>query len=120
MTSLVDLSDPPASLIVEKAECLVLTAPEWFQREDFLDWRQGRAEGQWCAPASWFPQDRLGDYVDVFMTFDRGWPIECEPGCEHLWECSDGDGLSEDIYQAIGKLLYQQGLHHGVIWIRPT
>jgi hypothetical protein len=119
-SSLVGSSAPPADLIVERAECLVLIVPEWFQREDFLDWRQGKTESQWCGPACWFPNERTGDYLDVFLTFDRGWPPrQPEPGCEHLWEASDGDGLPEDIYEAIGRILHQQGLHRGIIWIKP-
>jgi hypothetical protein len=81
----------------EPAECLVLTAPAWFARDDFLDWRQGRAEGRWCGPACWLPQDRRGDYTDVFLTFDRGRPLDPGPadsgmsprrwaGCKRSWK----------------------------------
>ena len=32
----------PEHLGTEVAECLVIIAPAWFQRNDFLDWRQGK------------------------------------------------------------------------------
>jgi hypothetical protein len=58
--------------------------------------------------------------MDVFLTFDRRWlPTQTEPDSEHLWEASDGEGLPDDIYDTIGKILHQHGLHHGVIWIKP-
>jgi len=105
------------------AECLVLTAPAWFAREDFRDWRQGRAEGQWCGPACWLPQDRAGEFTDVFLTFDRGQPLEPEAtasGQECFWEGSDADTLPDDIYLVIGRLLHDHGLHRGVLWIKPV
>ena len=57
------MPDHPAALVangavssadptVELAPCLVLIAPAWFQRDDFLDWRQGKAECQWLPPAT--------------------------------------------------------------------
>ncbi len=110
----------PPGLTVEVAQCLILTVPAWFAREDFLDWRQGRAEGQWSGPACWLPQDRTGDYTDVFLTFDIGFPPrQREPGTEHFWEGSDADTLPFDIYEIIGKLLHQHGLGQGVLWLRP-
>jgi hypothetical protein len=58
--------------------------------------------------------------MDVFLTFDRRWlSVQPEPGSEHLWEASDGEGLPDDIYETIGKILHQHGRHHGVIWIKP-
>jgi hypothetical protein len=46
--------------------------------------------------------------MDVFLVFDRRWlPTQTEPGCEHLWEASDGEGLPDDIYKTIGKILHQ-------------
>jgi hypothetical protein len=113
------VAEPDAEL----AECLVLTAPAWFARDDFLDWRQGQAEGQWCGPACWLPQDRTGAYTDVFVTFDRGRPLEpgvAEPGLERFWEGSDADTLPDDIYLAIGQLLHEYGLRRGVLRIKPA
>jgi hypothetical protein len=113
---------PPAhvaDISVEHAECLVLTVPAWFAREDFRDWRQGRAEGQWAAPACWLPHERTGDYVDVFMTFDCSFPPCTEPGTENFWEGSDADTLPFDLYEAIGSILHERRLHKGVIWLKP-
>jgi hypothetical protein len=110
----------PPDLTIEVAECLILTVPAWFAREDFLDWRQGRAEGQWSGPACWFPGDRTGDYTDVFLTFDCSFPPhQGEPGTEHLWEGSDADTLPFDLYEAIGQLLKEHGLNKGLLWLKP-
>ncbi|MBL8795478.1 MAG: hypothetical protein JNM56_16355 [Planctomycetia bacterium] len=104
----------------EKAECLIIIAPAWFLREDFLDWRQGKRLEQWDRPACWDPQDRDGEYADVFLVFDRRWlelsPLE--PGTEHCWEGSDQQGLPDDLYETIGKLLHERGLRYGVLWIK--
>lgn len=104
---------------IELAKCLVLIAPDWFAREDFRDWRQGRAEDQWAGPACWLPQERTGDYADVFLTFDCSFPPGNEPGTENFWEGSDADTLPSDIYESIGLILHEQRLHQGVIWLRP-
>ena len=117
---------PPASeddsISFETVQCLIVVAPEWFEREDFLDWRQGKTLDQGSAPACWNPAARQGEYNDVFMVFDRRWAREVplEPGTEHCWEGSDSYALPEDIYVAIGKLLCQHGLFYGVIWLRSA
>lgn len=104
------------------AECLVLVAPDWFARDDFLDWRQGRHPEQWSAPAIWNRDKRTDDYADVFVVFDRRWTDHAilEPGTEHCWECSDPEGLPGDIYDAIGRVLLERGLRHGIVWIKPA
>jgi hypothetical protein len=107
---------------VEVTACLVLRAPHWFARDDFLDWRQGKGAGRGCAPACWQPDVRTGEYGDVFMTFDRSLdrPGLGQLGDEHAWEGSDADGLPDDIYRTIGFMLYERGLRAGVIWIMPV
>ncbi len=125
------MSDAPAALLTSRAavsekigieltECLILTVPAWFAREDFLDWRQGKAEGQWCGPACWLPDDRTGDHTDVFLTFDTDWPPSPrEPGTEHFWYGSDADTLPFDIFEMIGQILHEHGLHKGLLWLKP-
>ena len=115
---------PPVSLQpeVEVAECLILTAPHCFERRDFLDWRQGYAEGQGCAPACWLPDQRTGEFTDVFVTFDRSGesrPPPLEPGYEHLWEGSDVDTMPADIVEEISRILHEHDLYSGVIQIKP-
>ncbi len=118
--SLVGRLSRSTDLNIEVAECLVLTAPAWFARADFLDWRQGKAEGQWAGPACWLPQDRTGDHADVFLTFEADWPpTPREPGTEHFWYGSDADTLPFDIFEAIGQILHERGLSKGVIWLKP-
>jgi hypothetical protein len=119
--TLAPIRPPPTTgpQTIELAECLVLTVPDWFEREDFLDWRQGRAEGQWTGPACWLPHERTGDYADVFVTFDLSFPPRTEPGTENFWEGSDADTLPFDLYEAIGKILHERHLHKGVLWLKP-
>lgn len=106
-------------LNIEQAECLIIIAPTWFQREDFLDWRQGKRLEQWDRPACWNPEDRAAEYADVFLVFDRRLErASLEPGTEHCWEGSDQQGLPDDLYETIGKLLHQRGLHYGLLWIK--
>lgn len=112
----------PEQLDTEKAECLIIIAPAWFLREDFLDWRQGKRPKQWDRPACWNPQDRTAEYADVFLVFDRRWlelaPLE--PGNEHCWDGSDHQGLPDDLYETIGKLSRERGLRYGVLWIKTS
>jgi hypothetical protein len=113
-------STDPKQLDTEKAECLIIIAPAWFLREDFLDWRQGKRLEQWDRPACWNPQDRDGEYANVFLVFDRRW-LDIgppEPGMEHCWEGSDQPGLPDDLYETISKLLHERCLHYGVLWIK--
>jgi hypothetical protein len=109
-------------LTLELAPCVMLSAPDWFKRDDFQDWRQGKADGQWCAPACWLPHDRGTETTDVFMTFDRSGMCSLktiDPGTENHWEGSDADTLPEDIFQEIGRLLREHNLRFGVLWIKP-
>ena len=107
---------------VELVQCLVIIAPDWFARDDFLDWRQGKRLEQWAGPACWNPKDRDGEYADVFVVFDRGWAddVPVEPGTEHFWEGSDQEGLPDDIYMDIGRLLHEHDVRLGVVWIKPA
>jgi hypothetical protein len=107
---------------VEVGECIIISAPNWFEREDFLDWRQGRAPSQWCQPACWNSTLRKGEYSDVFMTFDRnpiGQVYHGEEALDYFWEGSDADTLPDDIFETIGEILHTQKSQSGVIWIRP-
>jgi hypothetical protein len=115
-----DKSTEPQPLHTESAQCLIIIAPDWFLREDFLDWREGQRLEQWDRPACWNPQDRAAEYADVFLVFDRRWleRASLEPGNEHCWEGSDQQGLPDDLYETIGKLLHERGLRYGVLWIR--
>lgn len=90
-----------------RVPALILHAPEWFARADFLAWRN-REDG----PAHWNSTAN----PDVFMTFDAG------SGPED-WEGSDSEWLPRDIYAAIGRVLYEQGYRHpahGILWIQPV
>jgi hypothetical protein len=109
-------------LRAERSACLILHVPQWFQRGDFLDWRQGQVPHQWEAPATWNPDCRDGPNHDVFVVFDRR-PIDDTPEFEpvegYLWEGSDLAGLPDDIYQAIGTVLAERRLRYGVLWLKP-
>ena len=80
------------AIAVERVACLILHVPQWFEREDFLDWRQGRAPGQWQAPACWNPDERSGDHHDVFVVFDRrlvDHTPELAPVEPYVWDGTD-------------------------------
>jgi hypothetical protein len=105
---------------VERARCLILHVPQWFDREDFLDWRQGRARGQWQAPACWNPDERDGEHHDVFIVFDRrlvDHTPELGPEKPYIWDGTDLTGLPDDIYQAIGEVLAKRDLRYGILWL---
>lgn len=93
--------------------CLRIRCPEWFQRDDFQDWRQGK--GKSSCPATWAPSTRDGEYIDVFMTFECGPVFRAGE-----WEGSDANTLPPDIYRAIGDLLHKLDLRGGVIWLVPV
>ena len=111
LTSPVDCAPPP--LHTATAACLILRVPHWFARADFQDWRQGRAPGQWCAPACWLPGRRHGDYTDAFTTF------EADDNLPGAWTGSDADGLHDDIFHAIGTSLRQQRFPGSRDRVRP-
>ncbi len=107
-------------LDVERTECVILHVPQWFERSDFLDWRQGRAPGQWQGPACWNPGQRVGDHNDVFVVFDRRL-VDDTPGLEpdepFVWDGTDITGLPDDIYEAIGIMLHRRKLRYGLLWL---
>ncbi len=105
-------------LKMEIATCVIVNAPEWFQRDDFQAWRRGCVAEQAGGPATWHPeQEGPGDYQDVFITFDRGPNPDPRNGD---WEGSDDFGLPDDIYAALGEVLRLAAARYGVIWIKPV
>ena len=98
----------------DQGQCLVVSAPGWFQRKDFRDWRQGQRPQQTGPPASWNIDHPDDEFADVFMTFDRG------ESSGPFWEGSDADALPGDIFGAIGQLLEERQLRHGLIWLKPV
>ena len=106
---------------LERATCIILHVPQWFQRSDFLDWRQGLVPGQWEVPACWNPQQREGEHNDVFLVFDRRIVDDSSgyaPDEPYYWDGSDLTGLPDDIYAAIGTVLAERRLKYGVLWLR--
>lgn len=102
---------------VEVSECVVISAPGWFEREDFLKWL--RTGGQ---PATWDAGGESTEYSDCFITFDGG----SNPGdLGENYEGSNFNGggeaaMPEDIEAAIKAALFRAGARCGVLWIKPV
>lgn len=109
---------PTTTPQVELAECVIITAPEWFEREDFRAWLKGPQR-----PATWHRDaNTTYEYADVFITFDGG----SDHGARgENYEGSDfwGDGegrLPEDIEDAIRLALAKTHATRGVVRISPA
>lgn len=86
--------------------CLAINAPEWYLRQDFQDFLEGRRPGQLGPPATWHrPGTAPDEFSDVFVTFDGG-------------EGSDADALPADIWMAIRAAADHYRMTYGVVWIR--
>lgn len=113
-----DDTQQPGDVSAERAECLIITAPEWFGRTDFLTWLRDPANGV----ATWDGGGESTEYSDVFMTFDGG----SDPGPEgEQIEGSHFGGVDEhplpaDIEREIKRQLCRAGLRYGVVRIRPA
>jgi hypothetical protein len=110
-------TDAPAAQ-VETADCVVLTAPHWFERADFLAWLTGPSR-----VATWRREgDKTTEYSDAFVTFDGG--SDPGPAGERYEGCDFyGAGeyaLPEDIEREIKAALATCRATRGVVWIRPS
>lgn len=110
--------NPPTAPSVKLAECVIITAPEWFEREDFRAWLDGPQR-----PATWHKEgEEAYEYADVFVTFDGG----ANPGpAGENYEGSDFGGageaaLPEDIEAAIKLTLASLHVTWGVVRISPV
>lgn len=105
---------PPLECEVEtERKLLVLTVPDWFERDDFHNWRRGRIG--FFEPATWNAHaSYLTEYDDIFMTFHRDLSLD-----DDEWEGSDVDNdMPAYVYAGIGKILHEYNLHEGVLWLR--
>lgn len=95
------------SIKVERMPCLVVTAPEWFTRPDFLAFLNGEGERQRQPPATWHrPGWQVEDWSDVFVTYDRG-------------DGSDRDDIPDDIWAEICGLADEQDVRYALVCITP-
>ena len=104
--------------INEVYPCMVLSAPEWFERDDFEKYMNGRTEAfDYKNPhrplhfnaASWGYSNQgweAGEFADVFLTYDHD-------------EGSNSD-LPEDIWKAICTAAKENGFEFCVVWIKPV
>lgn len=98
-------------------DCVIISCPEWFEREDFLAWR--RKEN---GPAVWKRETDNTEYGDVFITFEG--PFWDDDEDCWRWEGSDSD-LPRDIYNEIATILAdldKKGMlmnQYGTIWLNP-
>ena len=91
----------------ELRACLRIDAPEWYRRQDFRDFLNGKRDGQeGRSPAMWHRRGEEPDEMsDVFVTFDTG-------------EGSDAEGIiPDDIWEAICAIAEKHGFEDGIVWI---
>lgn len=91
-------ADPGPSLEILKADCLVIRAPDWFKREDFLKWRSHKDVVKW---------DWVGEGRDTFLVYDGG-------------DLSDDGFLPEDIAAKIHAEAERIGMEYGTIWLKAV
>ena len=92
----------------DSGELVVLKRPDWFEREDFQLWRQGKfGDG----PAAWGAHYSCDG--DVFMTFYRDPSVAGD-----YWDGSDVDAaMPAYVYADVGRTLREYGCREGVIWL---
>lgn len=85
---------------------LLVNAPDWFLRDDFADFVRGKRPNQCQPPATWHPAHAvaMGEYSDVFVTYDSG-------------EGSDYGDIPDDIWAEICEIASREGLQYGFIRI---
>lgn len=102
-------------LKAERADCVIITAPHWFAREDFLRWLRLPGAATWDGGAG-------TDYSDTFLTFDAG----DDPGADgaHIMGSdfgAEGDrAMPADIEREIKRALAGLAVARGVVWLRPV
>jgi hypothetical protein len=87
-------------------KCLQINAPEWYQREDFLQYLQQELR-QPCPSmggATWHRGPRASEFSDLFLWFDDG-------------EGSDSDLVPADIWQELCRICKKARFDAGVVWI---
>jgi len=80
---------------------LVISAPEWFERDDFCEWIKSRQT------ATWYEGGSLDEVCDAFTVFDHG-------------SGPDVEALPASIWSEICELADEHGLVYGIIWINPV
>lgn len=80
---------------------LEISAPEWFQRDDFCKWIKSKST------ASWYNGHCIGECCDVFTIFDHG-------------SGPDDEEIPASIWQEICDMAKEQGLVYCLIWIKPV
>ncbi len=79
---------------------LRIDARDWYRRKDFLAWLNSPKP-----IATWHTKGKpVGEYSDVFFTFDHG-------------EGSDRDSIPEDIWQEICRMAAEHGVEDGLVWV---
>lgn len=89
--------------------CIMVSAPSWFMREDFQNWRNNDP----ISVATWNKGKAIGDFLDVFLNYETN-----KYGCDSDW----GETLPEDIKESLLGILKNLPPSHkyGVIWIKPV
>lgn len=83
--------------------CIIVSAPDWFEREDFQNWRNSEA-----TVATWYKGETEGDFLDTFINFEE---------LEDCWEDSFPADIKRELIDIISSI--PQSLQYGVIWMKP-
>lgn len=78
----------------ELRTCIIVSAPEWFEREDFQNWRNEPSV------ATWYKGETEGEFLDTFIHFD---------GLEECWE----DSLPKTSERENKPSLFRAGMKSG-------
>ena len=89
----------------ELASCLIINAPEWYERPEFLR-LLNRPTGE-RQTATWHNGGQPDEFSDIFLVYDNG------EGSDIFQE----EGL-EDIWDLICDLAQRHGMQYGVVWIK--
>jgi hypothetical protein len=88
--------------------CLRIDCPEWYEREDFIQWLQA---GVGKGLATWHVAGEVGDMSDVFLVYDNG-------ECGDLFGFQGSDvQFPDDLWAEVRRRCDEAGVEYGLVWL---
>jgi hypothetical protein len=99
----------------ESHDCLKINCPELFADPLFLAWLNegAKADGGHIV-ATWHRPGAVGEYCDVFVTYDHGDGSDSPVGC-YGWP--DGPAMPEACWEKLDAACKEAALTCGVLWL---